>query len=162
MLKTMQAQRENQEKTMDLQSMQDTSQFDLVEKLRDVEALLDPETQTVTLVSVQADGQKARKIKTQIRLINADGSKLDTSQNASLFIGNVFDKSLSVIKATSQPQSRPSDTSASPSSPNYAMVDTKQADTSLLGLDGNMMMSGTQHQNLDNSLLGLGGNMMAH
>lgn len=44
MLKTMQAQRENQEKTMDLQSMQDTSQFDLVEKLRDVEALLDPET----------------------------------------------------------------------------------------------------------------------
>ena len=44
MLKTMQAQRENQEKTMDLQSMQDTSQFDLVEKLKDVEALLDPET----------------------------------------------------------------------------------------------------------------------
>jgi len=68
-----------------------------------MEAVLDPDTQTVSLVSMAIDGQKARKfLKTQIGLVNVDGSKLDISQSASLFITNSYvdgyEKSLSLIK----------------------------------------------------------------
>ena len=65
------------------------------------------------------------------------------------------DKSLSVIKSASQPPS------ASPSSPNIGIMDSKPADNSLLGLENNMMEGGAQNLNLDNSLIALGGNMMA-
>ena len=63
--------------------------------------MLDPDSQTVTLINMGAgpDGQQSRpyKMKTKIRLVNSDasflqdGSQLDTSQNASYIVGDIFD-----------------------------------------------------------------------
>ena len=80
--------------------MTDISQMELSERLKDVEAVLDPDTQTVTLVSTS--GKDKRQIKTQIRLVSADGSVFDRSQSGSFILGNI-DKSLSMVKSTSQP-----------------------------------------------------------
>ena len=144
--------------------MYGNSQFDMADKLlKDIEAVLDPETQTVSIISsaqnLKSEKRQTLKLKSQVKILNPDGSQLDRSQSASLFTNNENDKSLSVIKSAShQPPS------ASPSSPimtSVADVDAKPADNSFFGLENNMMTGGVQNQNLDNSLIGLGGNMMA-
>lgn len=62
--------------------------------MQNIQAILDPETQSVTLVNMGGgDSKKAFKMKTKIKLVNPDASILmDTSQlDSSYIVGDVFD-----------------------------------------------------------------------
>mmetsp|Transcript_6224 Transcript_6224/g.8314 ORF Transcript_6224/g.8314 Transcript_6224/m.8314 type:complete len:85 (-) Transcript_6224:319-573(-) len=69
----------------------------VVEQLQGVQAVLDPETSTVSLIST-ATGSKPIKLKSQIRLFNQDGSVLDMSQSMSFVGGNYIDYNQSMVK----------------------------------------------------------------
>ena len=62
-----------------------------------MQAVLDPDGQTVTLVNMGGEeGQRAFKMKTKIRLVNQDASflqdtsQLDVSKDASYMVGDIF------------------------------------------------------------------------
>ena len=66
----------------------------IMDQLQNIQALLDPETQTVTLINMGGgDSSKAFKMQTKIKLINPDSSVLnDTSQlDDSYSVGRFFD-----------------------------------------------------------------------
>ena len=131
---------ERMEKLDTTANVNDSSSLDksaMFDQMQNIQALLDPETQTVTLINMGGgDNQKAFKMKTKIRLINPDASVLhDTSQLDSSYIdGNIFDyNNTSQMQSTSYIEEHkrqpvvpvknifgaggPSSMSASPSSP---------------------------------------------
>ena len=83
----------------------DTSQIGLatdrsasLDQLQGIQAIIDPDNQHVTLVSIgDANGNKAFKIKTKIRIVNSDASflqdlnELDASRDASYLGGDIFE-----------------------------------------------------------------------
>ena len=78
----------------DTSAMMDTSSI-MDNHMQNVQAVLDPDNQTVTLVSIGGDAG-AFKMKTKIRLVNPDASflqdtsQLDASKDASYMIGDIF------------------------------------------------------------------------
>lgn len=87
---------------MDTSAMLDRSSLTADQLPQNIQAVIDPDNQTVSLINMNGtggpDGQgRPYKMKTKIRLVNSDASflqdtsQLDVSQNVSYIVGDIFD-----------------------------------------------------------------------
>lgn len=159
-------------------SQMDTSQIGLsadrsaiLDQLQGIQAIIDPDNQHVTLVSIgDANGNKAFKLKTRIRIANNDASflqdvnELDASRDASYLGGDIFDHtsqrqnttSKNIFGSQNYSASPPTRTNALPIPPTPVMGGGKN----FFG-DVDNSFSGNAHA-IDNntSLMDQGGNMI--